>query len=305
MDRRTIGGPRSLHQRTQRGDVSRHAIDHRRRGSVQGGRRLSAQQRLKTLRETCLKVFEQAEVLVVPTIPTLPKSADVAADSILWSRRLGTYTNFANLVGLCGAWRSLSAFTAGGLPTGITLLGPSGSERRLCEIGMAWQRQLDLPLGATGNRLPAVSAEFRQSVPPPAEGYVRVSVRALCKASPSTLRSRSQGARFVRACRTAPKYRFYAFLELDPPRPGLLATDEQGARSLSRFTTCPSRDSVGLSPQSLPRWRSEPLSSRTAKRSRVFYAVIRRQRRHITEFGGWIAFRSHSRNSSPQTPISR
>ena len=36
------------------------------------------------------------------------------------------------------------------------------------------------------------------------------------------------GARFVRACNTAAKYRFYAFLDLNPPRPGLLRADERG-----------------------------------------------------------------------------
>ena len=188
-----------------------------------------AQQRLKSLRQTCLKVFEQAEVLIVPTIPTLPKRSEVEVDSILWSRRLGTYTNFANLLGLC-ALAVPSAFTAGGLPTGITLLGPPGSERRLCEIGMAWQRQLDLPLGATGNRLPAVSARsVRRSVPPPAEGLVRVSVAACASARSALPRFAHEIGRTVRT--HLPNGSEIPILRISgtrPAAPGLLATDEQG-----------------------------------------------------------------------------
>jgi allophanate hydrolase len=259
-----------------------------------------AQQRLKTLRETCLRVFDQAEVLVVPTIPTLPQRAEVEADSLQWSRRLGTFTNFANLIGLCGL-AVPSAFTAAGLPTGITLLGPPGSERRLCEIGMAWQRQLDLPLGATGNRLPAVSPRsVRKAVPPPAEGSVRVSVAgAHLQGQPLHPALSKFGARFVRACRTAPKYRFYAFLELDPPRPGLLATDEPGG-AIAVETYDLSMEGFGRLVASV----APPLAIGTVEledgesvKGFLCESCAARRARDITDFGGWIAFRSQPRNS--------
>jgi allophanate hydrolase len=267
-----------------------------------------AQQRLKTLRETCLKVFEQAEVLVVPTIPTLPKRADVEADSILWSRRLGTYTNFANLVGLC-ALAVPSAFTTGGLPSGITLLGPPGSERRLCEIGMAWQRQLDLPLGATGNRLPAVSARsVRKAVPPPAEGFVRVSVAgAHLQGQPFHSALSKLGARFVRACRTAPKYRFYAFMELDPPRPGLLATNEQGGAIAVEIYDLPFEGFGRLVASVAPPLAIGTVELEDGESVKGFLceSCAARRARDITEFGGWIAFRGQSSNLSAQKSNAR
>ena len=43
-------------------------------------------------------------MLVVPTVPVLPRIAEVEADSRAWSPRLGHYTNFVNLLGLA-AWR--------------------------------------------------------------------------------------------------------------------------------------------------------------------------------------------------------
>ena len=109
--------------------------------------------RLQELRAICLDVFKQVEVLVVPTLPTIPTRAEVEADSIGWSRRLGTYTNFVNLLGLA-ALSVPAGFTRRGLPSGITLIGPAGSDSRLCELGKTWQRSLALPLGATDYKLP-------------------------------------------------------------------------------------------------------------------------------------------------------
>ena len=43
------------------------------------------------------------------------------------------------------------------------------------------------------------------------------------------------GARFVRACRTAARYRFFAFMDLEPPKPGLLRDDSR-AGAIMRVT---------------------------------------------------------------------
>jgi allophanate hydrolase len=74
--------------------------------------------RLNDLRNICLKVFDDAEVLMVPSTPTLPTIAQVQADSLGWSRNLGKYTNFVNLLGL-SALALPGGFTTTGLPAGI------------------------------------------------------------------------------------------------------------------------------------------------------------------------------------------
>jgi allophanate hydrolase len=264
-----------------------------------------AQQRLKILREICLRVFDQAEILVVPTIPTLPKTSDVAQDSVLWSRRLGTYTNFANLLGL-SAVAVPAAFTALGLPAGLTLIGPAGSERRLCEIGMAWQRQIDLPLGATGHRLPAAAP---RPVPRPSatpEGYVRVSVAgAHLQGQPFHAALCRLGARFVRACRTAAKYRFFAFLELDPPRPGLLRADERGGAIAVEIYDLPLEGFGRLVASVAPPLAIGTVELEDGESVKGFLceSCATRRARDITDFGGWVAFRSqNSRSSATQKP---
>src|SRR5580704_17639661 len=265
-----------------------------------------AQQQLKSLRESCLRIFDEAEVLIVPTIPTLPKLADVQADSILWSRRLGTYTNFANLVGL-SALAVPAAFTSGGLPAGITLLAPPGRERRLCEIGMAWQRQCDLPLGATGNRLPAVPSRSSSNPSAAPDGYVRVSVAgAHLKGEPLHPALCRFGAQFVRDCRTAAKYRFYAFLNLNPPRPGLLQTVDRGGSVAVEIYDEPLEGFGRLVASVAPPLAIGTVELEDGETVKGFLceSCVAGHARDITDFGGWISFRSQSSpKSSSQTPV--
>jgi allophanate hydrolase len=280
------------------------------RSIIEGGRQyravdvFRAQQQLRNLREACLPVFEQAEVLLVPTIPTLPKLAEVQADSFAWSRRLGTYTNFANLVGL-SALAVPAAFTSDGLPAGITLLGPPGSERRLCEIGVSWQRQIDLPLGATGNRLPSLPPHSSGISSGPPDGYVRLSVAgAHLKGEPFHAALCKLGARFVRACRTAPRYTFFAFLDLNPPRPGLLRLAD-GGRGIAVEIYDLSFEGFGKLVASV----APPLSIGTVEledgeqvKGFLCESSAAARARDITEFGGWIAFRSQTIRNTPSQP---
>jgi allophanate hydrolase len=271
------------------------------RGIIEGGARFTAVDvfraldQLKALRGKCLEVFDQAEVLVVPTMPALPTLADVQADSIGWSRRLGFYTNFVNLLQLA-AVAIPAGFTARGLPGGITLIGPGSSEDRLCALGTQWQQRLRLPLGATGQSLPP--AEF---LPEPTngalpEGYVRLAVAgAHLRRQPLHDALCRTGARFVRACRTAPGYRFVALLDLSPPRPGLVR-DDHGTGSIAvEIYDLPVAGFGSLVASVAP-----PLAIGTicledgeAVKGFLCESWAADRARDITEFGGWIAFRDH------------
>jgi allophanate hydrolase len=280
------------------------------RSIIEAGKQYSAvdvfraQQQLRDLRDVCLKVFEQAEVLVVPTIPTLPKLAEVQSDSLTWSRRLGMHTNFGNLVGL-SALAVPTAFTASGLASGMTLLGPPNSERRLCEIGMAWQRQIDLPLGATGNRLPAQSLGNPSPVP---DGCVRVSVAgAHLKGEPFHPALCKLGAQFVRACRTAPRYSFHAFLDLNPPRPGLLRVESGGRGIAVEIYDVPFEGFGKLVASVAPPLAIGTVELEDGEQVKGFLceSCAAARARDITAFGGWIAFRSQTIPATPsQTPAS-
>ena len=74
------------------------------------------------------------DALVVPTAPLAPKLADLEADPILPNSRLGTYTNFVNLLDLA-ALAVPGPFRTDGFPAGITLIAPRGSDHRLATFG--------------------------------------------------------------------------------------------------------------------------------------------------------------------------
>ena len=108
--------------------------------------------RLAELKCATRPTWARVDVIAVPSTPTIYTKAQVAADPIALNSRLGVYTNFANLMGLC-AVAVPNGFRPDGLPQGVTLLAPGFGEARLAAIGAAFQRAAGLPLGATGNRL--------------------------------------------------------------------------------------------------------------------------------------------------------
>ena len=109
--------------------------------------------RIAELKCATRPTWDAIDVLVVPSTPTIYTKAEISADPIALNSRLGIYTNFANLMGLC-AVAVPNGFRPDGLPQGITLLAPSFQEARLAAIGAAFQRASSLPLGATAHRLP-------------------------------------------------------------------------------------------------------------------------------------------------------
>ncbi|HEX5269173.1 MAG TPA: allophanate hydrolase, partial [Gemmataceae bacterium] len=252
-----------------------------------------ARDRLASLREECLRALGPSGVLVVPTVPMVPTREEVRADSVGWSRRLGTYTNFANLLGLA-AVSVPAGFAPRGVPGGVTLLGPAGGDRKLCRLAQAWQRHLDLPLGATGRRLPNRSASESTPPPsPPAEGLVRVAVAgAHLRGQPLHPDLLKNGARFVRACRTAPRYRFVALMDLAPPRPGLVRDESRGASVQLEIYDLPTAGFGALVNSVAP-----PLSIGTveladgeAVKGFLCESYAAARARDITDFGGWVAF---------------
>ena len=69
------------------------------------------------------------------------------AEPIALNSRLGTYTNFVNLLDLCGLAVPAS-MRPDGTPFGITLLAPAGADALLASIGRGFHRASGLPLGA-------------------------------------------------------------------------------------------------------------------------------------------------------------
>jgi allophanate hydrolase len=249
--------------------------------------------RLDGLRRECQAMLKGA-VLVVPTMPTIPKRADVATDSLGWSRRMGTYTNFVNLLGMA-ALSVPAGFTPEGLPGGVTFIGPGGSDRLLCGLGVAFQRNTNLPLGATKTHLPEPTKPVEPTRTPVPEGCVRVSVAgAHLKGQPLHPDLVRFGAKFVRVCDSAPRYRFMAFLHLTPPRPGLLWDETRNGAIRLEIYDLPFEGFGKLVASVAPPLAIGTVELEDGEKVKGFLCEswAARSAEDITDFGGWIAFRT-------------
>ena len=94
---------------------------------------------------------------MLPTAPTIYTIAEVLADPIEPNSRLGTYTNFVNLLDLCGVRCAGAAMRADGMPFGVTLLAPAREDAALAAIGRRFHDASGLPLGALNSRRSALT----------------------------------------------------------------------------------------------------------------------------------------------------
>jgi allophanate hydrolase len=112
---------------------------------------------LEELRRVSDHTFRAIDAIVLPTAPTIYSIKEVLADPIGLNSRLGTYTNFVNLLDLCGL-AVPSSFRADGMPFGITLLAPAGRDAELAAIARQFHRATGLPLGALNRAQPKLAA---------------------------------------------------------------------------------------------------------------------------------------------------
>lgn len=183
--------------------------------------------KLERLRRVSDYIFaQQVDALALPTAPTAYTVSQVLADPITLNSRLGTYTNFVNLLDLCGLALPAS-LTAKGLPFGITLLAPGGHDARLASIGRVFHADTQLPLGA----LKAPQPKLAPLANTAAGDEIAVAVvGAHLSGLPLNGELTSLGARLLEKTRTAPDYKLYALNGTVPAKPGLLRVETgQGA----------------------------------------------------------------------------
>jgi allophanate hydrolase len=104
--------------------------------------------RLEKLRRAAKKILEHIDALAVPTAPTIYTRAQVDANPIALNSRLGTYTNFVNLLDLCGV-AVPAALHLDRTPFGITILAPGGGDALAASIAKAFHADVALPSGAS------------------------------------------------------------------------------------------------------------------------------------------------------------
>ena len=167
-----------------------------------------SQYRLQSLRRQIANTWNDIDVLVTPTAGTIYRIAEVEADPIRLNSNLGYYTNFVNLLDLA-AVAVPAGFRNDGLPFGITLIAPSGSDEAL----------LRLAARVHGDEIAADVAP----------GFMAIAVcGAHMQGLPLNKQLTERGGYFVRKTTSASAYRFYALPGGPPARPGMVKVNEGG-----------------------------------------------------------------------------
>lgn len=244
--------------------------------------------RLQALRKIAERAFAGVDALVLPTAPTAYSTAQVLANPIELNSRLGTYTNFVNLLDLCGLALP-AAIRADDIPFGITLLAPAGQDAQLASIGRVFHTDTGLAMGA--RHLPQ---------PPPAALPSGLSGDEIAIAVVGAHLSgmvlngelKTLGGRLLEATRTAPDYKLYA-LSTAPPKPGMLRVEAGAGSSIELEVWALPAAAFGKFVAAIP----PPLSIGTIRladgrgvKGFIVEPADIRGARDISAFNGWRAF---------------
>jgi allophanate hydrolase len=244
--------------------------------------------RLQALRRIAERAFAHVDALVLPTAPTVYSTAQVLANPIELNSRLGTYTNFVNLLDLCGLALP-AAIRPDGMPFGITLLAPAGHDAQLASIGRVFHADTKLAMGASGLPQPPLA-----DLPAEASGEEIAIAVVGAHLSGMVLNGelKALGGRLLEAAATAPDYKLYA-LATTPPKPGMLRVDAGKGSSIAVEVWALSAAGFGKFVAAIP----PPLSIGTVRladgrgiKGFLVEPVDIDGARDISDFGGWRAF---------------
>ncbi|MDB5563261.1 MAG: Allophanate hydrolase [Hyphomicrobiales bacterium] len=177
---------------------------------------------LQALKKKLAPVIASVDLFCVPTAPMHYSVAAVEVDPITLNSRLGTYTNFVNLLDMCGI-AVPTGKRSDGLPASVTLLAPAGRDGLAASLASELHAASGGALGATGWPLPQTEAEQWK----PVAGDIEIVVVG---AHLSGMQLNGQllalGATFDRVEKTTPEYRLFALPNEVVPKPGLLRTPD-------------------------------------------------------------------------------
>lgn len=189
-----------------------------------------AQYRLADLKRASEAIWAQADALLMPTAGTIYTLAEVEAEPIQLNSNLGRYTNFMNLLDLCGC-AVPAGFLETGLPWGVTFYAPAFSDALVLDCAAHFHSALALPVGKTS----LSSSDLPLSTPHDKEDETPMMAIAVCGAHMEGLALHSQlserGAKFIQRTFSAPNYRLYLLPghKRIPDRPGMVRVGLGGA----------------------------------------------------------------------------
>jgi allophanate hydrolase len=160
--------------------------------------------KLAELRRRSEGVWGHIDALLLPVVPNHPTLAEVAIDPFGHNSRLGTFTNFVNLLDLA-AIAVPGVDTEAGLPFGVQFVAPAFSDHPLLDLASRW-----------------LGENVEQPQARPATATLAL-VGAHMSGLPLNHLVSSRGGRLVRRARTDSGYRMMRVPGAGVPRPGLVS----------------------------------------------------------------------------------
>jgi len=161
-------------------------------------------------------IWAGADVLLLPTTPTVYRIREALAEPFALNANLGLYTNFVNLLDM-SAVAVPAGFRRNDTGIGVTLMGPAWADLALLDLARRYLEIAPMP------QAPALDVDGKAQT-------VRLAVvGAHLAGMPLHWQLTSRDARLVLRTRTAPAYRLYAMVASTPLKPALIHVGDGGA----------------------------------------------------------------------------
>jgi len=277
---------------TRREDI--HPIT---RGILDKGKTYSAVEtfqafrRLETLRRQAYEIWDESgiDALVVPTASVTPTIKEVQEVPVGLNTVLGLYTNFVNLLDLCGM-AVPNGFLPSGMPTGITIIGRAFDDHFVYQVGRLFQSARNLQLGAKDYSLPSHSSNVKSIEL--LNDYVDLIVcGAHMKGLPLNRQLTDIGGKFVKHLKTKPQYKLYDISTQQLKRPGLIRNPSGSAIEVEvwRIPKIKAGEFLERVKDPLTLGTIE-LEDGTSAKGFLCESFVSESSLDITSFGGWRSF---------------
>jgi allophanate hydrolase len=244
---------------------------------------------LEEFRQQASILWNAVDILLLPTAPDIYRIEEIENDPVALNSRLGTFTNFVNLLDFA-AIAVPAGFRADGLPFGVMFVGQTFSDRLLIALSKSYLGSLQPSLGGTGLPYPQVSGADR---PADSDRMMIAVVGAHLSGEPLNHQLTDRDARFIRRAKTAPSYQLFALPGTSPPKPGLVRVGAETGRSIdlelwelpvaefgNLLKEVPSPLTIGML----------HLSDGRVVKGFLCEEVAVQDALNISEFGGWKAY---------------
>lgn len=242
--------------------------------------------KLEALRRRTDAEWSKMDLLALPTAATTYRIAEVEANPLQLNTNLGYYTNFVNLLDLCGI-AVPAGFNAAGLPFGISLLGPAFADQALIALAGRYHHALGGQVGATGKDILSLP---QPAAPIPTPSVMLAVVGAHLEGQPLNHQLTSRRAKFIRKTATSAEYRLFALRGTVPPKPGLVRVSDRSGQAIEVEVWEMSEEAFGSFVAAIP----SPLGIGTLEladgkwvKGFICEPIATEQSTDITQFGGW------------------